>query len=68
MIVITKEEAMALRDKYGDSIGITITNRHKRGGRKHYYTEETSRVLFFLERLRNKQSRKTQQKKRGVGV
>ena len=64
MIVITKEEAMALRDKYGDSIGITITNRHKRGGRKRYYTEETNRVFFFLERYRNKQLRKTQ-KKRG---
>ena len=64
MIAITKDEAMALRAKYGDDIGITITNRHKKGGRKRYYTEETNRVLFFLERYRNKRLRKIQ-KKRG---
>jgi hypothetical protein len=67
MIEITKEESMALRAKYGNDIGITITNRHKKGGRKRYYTEETNRVLFFLERLRsgNKYPRKTQREKRG---
>lgn len=65
MISITKDEAMALRAKYGDDIGITITNRHKRGGRKRYYTEETNRVFFFLERYRNRQARQSQQKKRG---
>lgn len=64
MIQITRDEAMAIRAKYGNEIGVTITNRHKKGGRKHYYTEETNRVLFFLERYRNKQLRKTQ-KKRG---
>lgn len=64
MIAITKDEAIALREKYGDEIGITITNRHKRGGRKHYYTEETKRVFFFLERYRSRQLQKIR-KKRG---
>ncbi len=64
MIQITRDEAMAIRAKYGNEIGVTITNRHKKGGRKRYYTEETNRVFFFLERYRNKQPRKTQ-KKRG---
>lgn len=65
MIQINRDEAMALRDKYGDDVGITITSRHKKGGRKHYYAEETNRVLYFLERYRNKQLRKIQ-KKRGA--
>ena len=64
MIQITRDEAMAIRAKYGNEIGVTITNRHKRGGRKRYYTEETNRVFFFLERYRNKQLRKIK-KKRG---
>ena len=64
MIQITRDEAMAIRAKYGNEIGVTITNRHKKGGRKRYYTEETNRVFFFLERYRNKQLRKTK-KKRG---
>lgn len=64
MIQITRDEAMAIRAKYGNEIGVTITNRHKKGGRKRYYTEETNRVFFFLERYRNKQLRQTQ-KKRG---
>lgn len=58
MIAITKEEALALRKKYGDEVGITITNRQKKGNRKHYYTEETNRVMFFLERLRKKQMKR----------
>lgn len=65
MIAITRDEATALRERYGDEVGITITNRQKKSGRKHYYTEETNRVLFFLERYRNKQLRKIQ-KKRGT--
>ena len=64
MIAITKDEAMALRERYKNDIGITITNRHKKGGRKRYYTEETNRVFYFLERYRSKQLRKIQ-KKRG---
>ena len=63
MIIITKDEAMALRAKYGKDIGITITNRHKRGGRKRYYTEETNRVFFFLNKFRNRRLQKI--KKRG---
>lgn len=59
MISITKEEAMALRERFGSEIGIAITNRHKKSGRKHYYTEETFRVISFLERMRAP-------KKRGV--
>ena len=66
MIQINKEEAMAIREKYGDNIGITITNRHKKGGRKRYYVEDTNRVHFFLEKYRGKQMRKVQQKKRGT--
>lgn len=66
MIAITRDEAMALRERYGDEIGITITNRHKRGGRKHYYTEETKRVFYFLEHFRSKKLSKIQQKKRGA--
>ena len=65
MIQITKDEAMAIRAKYGNDVGISITNRHKKSGRKHYYTEETKRVLFFLERFHNKQLRKMQHKKKG---
>ncbi len=68
MISITKEEAMVLRVKYGDDIGIAITNRHKKSDRKHYYTEETNRVLYFLERYRSKQLRKVQQKQRGKSI
>lgn len=63
MITITQDEAMALRAKYGDDIGIMVTNRHKKGGRKRYYTEETNRVLFFLDRYRNKRLRKMQAKR-----
>ena len=67
MIAITRDEAIALREKYGDEVGITITNRHKKGGRKRYYTEETNRVFYFLERYRNKQLRQVK-KKRSSGV
>jgi hypothetical protein len=58
MIAIHKEEAEALRQKYGNEVGITIVNRHKKGGRKRYFVEETSRVLYFLERLRKKQAKR----------
>lgn len=65
MISITKGEAMALREKYGDGVSVSITNRHKKGGRKCYYAEETSRVLFFIERLRDRQFRKVRQDQKG---
>ncbi len=58
MIKITKEEAAALREKYGRDVCIAITNRTKKGGRKHYCAEETNRVLFFIERFRNKQAKR----------
>ena len=54
MVVITKEEAMAIRAKFGNEASITITNRHKRGGRKHYYLPEEGKFMYFLEKLRNK--------------
>lgn len=54
MILIAKDEADALRSKYGDGLSITITNRQKKGGRKKYFVEETNRVLNFLERYRQK--------------
>ena len=57
MIMIEKDEAMALRNKFGDSLPIAITNRHKRGGRKHYYTEETRRVLSFLKAYHSKEEK-----------
>lgn len=64
-MAITRDEAIALRERYGDGVCIAITNRHKKRGRKHYYAEETSRVFFFLERYRSKRLRKIQQEARG---
>lgn len=58
MIVIARDEAMAIREKYGDEINITVTNRQKGSKRKRYYVEETNRVLFFLERFRKKQAKR----------
>lgn len=55
MIAISKEEAMAIRERYGDGVYIAITNRHKSGGRKRYFAEETNRVLYFLNRFRKQQ-------------
>lgn len=58
MFAISKEEAMAIREKYGNEIHITITNRQKKGKRKRYYVEETQRVTFFLDRLKKKQAKR----------
>ena len=55
MISITKEEAMALRENFGGDVSIAITSRNKRGGRKRYYAEESSRVLNFIKKLREMQ-------------
>lgn len=52
MITITKDETMALRKKFGDTLAITVMNRHKRGGRKRYCTEESYRVMRVLNKLR----------------
>ena len=54
MILISRDEALALREKYGDNVGISITNRTKKGGRKKYYVEETQRVLYFIDRFRHR--------------
>ena len=64
MIVINREEAMALREKYGEDAHITITSRHKKGGRKKYYAAEERRNVFFIERFRRNKER--QFKKRGI--
>lgn len=58
MIEITQDEAMALRQKYGDEVNLMITSRQKKGNRKHYFVEETNRVLYFLERLKKKQTKR----------
>ena len=58
MIIINKEEAMALREKYGNEANITITSTHKKGGRKKYYCSEDRRNVFFIERFRAKQQKK----------
>ena len=63
MIIITKDEAMALRAKYGDEAHITITSKHKKGGRKKYYAAEERRNIFFIERYRNKRARKNAKKR-----
>lgn len=55
MVEISKEEAEAIRAKYGDEVYIAVTNRHKKSGQKNHYVEETSRVLGFLDRIRKRQ-------------
>lgn len=62
MIIITKDEAMALRAKYGDGASITVTSKHKKGGRKKYYVAEERRNLFFLDRYRARQERRSMKK------
>lgn len=63
MIIITKDEAMALRAKYGEEAKITITSKHKKGGRKKYYAAEERRNILFIERYRERQLRKNSKKK-----
>lgn len=52
MIQITKDEFLALRHRFGDSATVAITNRQKKGGRKKYYAEESSRVMHFISDMR----------------
>lgn len=52
MIVITRDESLALRDKFGQEIRISITNRNKHGGRKKYYMPEEPHFVKYLEKLR----------------
>lgn len=67
MISVTKEEAMSLREKFGDSVGIAITNRHKKGGRKRYYAEESKEALMFLGKWEERPYRRpTAQRGKGV--
>lgn len=58
MIIISREEAMTMRAKFGDDANISITNRHKKGGRKKYYLPEEGKLMAFLNRLRNKQQKR----------
>lgn len=54
MINITKEESQKLRKRFGNDVMIAITGQTKKGKRKHYYTEETSKVRGYIERLRTR--------------
>jgi len=54
MILISQDEAAALRRRFGDRISITITNKQKKGGRKKYYVEETDKVVGYLNWLKRK--------------
>ena len=62
MIIITKDESMALRAKYGDDAKITITSKTKKGGRKKYYAAEERKNVVFIERYRSMQARGKSQK------
>lgn len=53
MVNITKDEAMALRKKYGNDAKIAIVNKHKHGGRKKYYLPEEPFLLRYLDKVRN---------------
>lgn len=64
MIQISKEEAMALRAKFGSDVGIAITSRNKKGNRKKYYAEEAYQVKLFLINYRNKRFEKPKRGKR----
>lgn len=51
MIVINKEEAAAVREKFPEA-HIVRTMKHKTK-RHRYYCEETSRVLKFIDSMRH---------------
>ena len=53
MVKITKQEAALVREKYPD-VTIAVTNRTHNSKKKTYYVEESRKVMFFLERYRNK--------------
>ena len=55
MIKVSKDESMALREKYPD-LHITITSRQT--SHKKYYVPEERKVFYFLERYRTKQQKK----------
>lgn len=55
MFKVTKEEAMAIRERYPD-VHVTITSKHT--SHKKYYAPEERKVFYFLERFRAKQQKK----------
>ena len=66
MIIITKEEAAKVRQKFEGENCITIPNRHKRGGRKKYYMAEDPKYVSYLEFIRRIAEKKRSGEKRGV--
>lgn len=52
IIPISTTEVAAVRDQMPD-VHITITSKRKKHGGKTYYVEETTRVLRFIDGLRN---------------
>lgn len=52
MLVISKEEAEALRKEFGEGAGVAIVNRGKRGGRKKYYMTEDPALVIFIAKSR----------------
>lgn len=63
MVIISKEEATAIRERYGDDAHISIVNRHKRNGRKKYYLPEEGRLISFLNRFRNRKAAGTRKER-----
>lgn len=54
LILITKEEYEALKEKFGDGMPhVAITNRNKAGKRKKRYIEENRKVLKALKEMRS---------------
>lgn len=48
---------MALRAKYPE-LHITITSKQGGAKRKKYYTEDTARVMYFLDRLHGRETKR----------
>jgi hypothetical protein len=66
MIIITKEEALKIRQKFEGENCITITNRHKKGGRMKYYMAEDPKYVGYLNFIRRIAEKKRSTAKRGV--
>lgn len=53
LVLITKEEYEALKEKLGDRLPhVAVTNRHKGGARKRRYIEESRIVMKLLREMR----------------
>ena len=53
MVLITKEEYEALKEKLGDRLPhVAVTNRNKNGARKRRYIEESRIVMKLLREMR----------------